>query len=80
MLVFISVASAMLAIHRDCLVLASDAPWPEIQPCVCGGQIVSGDLHNRRMDRQLWFQYNDVCFLAQKTEVIQTIKKGCCTQ
>ena len=37
-------ASAMTAVHRDCLVLASYAPWPGIQPLMPRGQIVSGDL------------------------------------
>ena len=37
-------ASAMTAVHRDRLVLASDAQWPDIQPIVSQGQIVSADL------------------------------------
>ena len=38
------VASAMTAVHRDLVVLALYAPWPEIQPLVPRGQIVSSDL------------------------------------
>ena len=33
-------ASATTAIHIDCLVLASNTPWPEIQPLVSWGQII----------------------------------------
>ena len=43
-LVFVPVASTMIAVHRDRLVLASNVPWPEIQSFVCRGQIVSADL------------------------------------
>ena len=42
-LVFVPVASATTAVHRDRLVLASNAQWPEIQPLVSQGQIVSSD-------------------------------------
>ena len=45
----------MTTIHRDCLVLASNAQWPEIQPLVSQGQIVSSDLPlltDGRMDGQ----------------------------
>ncbi len=38
------VASAMAGSHRDCPVLASVVQWPEIQPLVSRGQIVSADL------------------------------------
>ena len=38
------VASATDGDHRDCPVLASVAQWPEIQPLVSRGQIVSADL------------------------------------
>ena len=38
------VASATDGGHRDCPVLASVAQWPEIQPLVSRGQIVSGVL------------------------------------
>ena len=38
------VFSAMTAVHRDRLVLASYAPWPGVQPLMPRGQIVSGDL------------------------------------
>ena len=41
---FVSVASAMTAVHGDHLVLASDIQWPEIQPLVSRGQIISADL------------------------------------
>ena len=37
-------ASATAGGHRDCPVLASVAQWPEIQPLVSRGQIVSADL------------------------------------
>ena len=36
-------ASAMIAVHRDRIVLASYAPWPEIQPLMPRDQIVSSD-------------------------------------
>ena len=38
------VASAMAGNHRDSPVLASVAQWPEIQPLVSRGQIISTDL------------------------------------
>ena len=38
------VASATDGGHRDCPVLASVTQWPEIQPLVSRGQIVSGVL------------------------------------
>ena len=38
------VASAMDGGHRDCPILASVAQWPEIQPLVSRGQIVSAVL------------------------------------
>ena len=38
------IASATAGGHRDCPVLASVAKWPEIQPPVSRGQIVSADL------------------------------------
>ena len=37
------VASVMTAVHRDHLLLASNGQWPEIQPVVSRGQIVSVD-------------------------------------
>ena len=40
-LVFVPVASAMIAVHQDRLVLTSNALWMEIQP---QGHIVSSDL------------------------------------
>ena len=43
-LVFVPIASATAGGHRDCPVLASVAQWPEIQPPVSRGQIVSADL------------------------------------
>ena len=43
-LVFVPVASAMTAVDRDRLVLASNAEWPEIQSLMSRGQIVSADL------------------------------------
>ena len=48
------VASATDGGHRDCSVLASVAQWPEIQPLVSRGQIVSGVLPlltDRQTDR-----------------------------
>ena len=39
---FVPVASAMTVVHRDHLVLASNARWPDIQPLM--SQIVSADL------------------------------------
>ena len=43
-LVFVPVASAMTAVHRDRLVLGSYASRPKIQPLESQGQIVSADL------------------------------------
>ena len=37
------IASATTAVHRDRLVLLSNAQWPEIQLLVSRGQIVSAD-------------------------------------
>ena len=42
-LVFLPVASALTGAHRNCLVLASNAQQPEIQPLMLQGQIVSAD-------------------------------------
>ena len=53
-LVFVLVASTTDGGHRDCPVLASVAQWPEIQPLVSRGQIVSGVLPlltDRQTDR-----------------------------
>ena len=50
------VASAKDGGHRDCPVLASVAQWPEIQPLVSRGQIVSGVLPlltDRQTDTQM---------------------------
>ena len=41
---FMPIASAMTAAHRDCPAVASVAQWPEIQPLVSRGQIISTDL------------------------------------
>ena len=41
---FAPVASAITAVHRDRQVLVSYIQWPEIQPLVSQGQIVSADL------------------------------------
>ena len=38
------IASAMTAAHRDHPAVASVVQWPEIQPIVSRGQIVSADL------------------------------------
>ena len=40
-LVFVPVARATAGCHKDCQVLAPVAQWPEIQPLVSRGQIVS---------------------------------------
>ena len=44
---FAHVVSALTVAHRDRLVLASIAQWPEIQPLVSRGQIVSPDIQLR---------------------------------
>ena len=52
---FVPVASTMARIQRDCLVLASYAKWPEIQP---HSQIVSADpplLRDRQINRKNGF-------------------------
>jgi hypothetical protein len=36
-------ACSLTAIYRDCLVLASNAQWPEVQYLVSRGQIISVD-------------------------------------
>ena len=41
---FAPVASAITAVHGDRLILASYVRWPEIQPPVSQGQIISADL------------------------------------
>ena len=41
---FVPVAGAITAVHSDRLILASYIRWPEIQPSVSRGQIVSADL------------------------------------
>ena len=54
-LVFVPVASAVTAFHRDRLVLASSAQWSEIQSLTSRGQIVSADpplLTDRQTDGQ----------------------------
>ena len=52
-LLFVPVASATTAIHRDCLILTSNAQWPEIQPLVSQGQIISAVTDGRtEMDRR----------------------------
>ena len=43
-LVFMPVASATAGGNSDCPVLASVVQWPEIQPLVSRGQIISADL------------------------------------
>ena len=51
-LVFMPVASATAGGHRDRPVLASVAQWPEIQPLVSRGQIIShnGRTHNYNLN------------------------------
>ena len=46
------IASAMTAAHRDRPAVAFVAQWPEMQPLVSRGQIVSADLPSRT-DAQL---------------------------
>ena len=41
---FVPIANAMTAAHRDRPAVASVAQWPEIQPLLSRGQIVSSDL------------------------------------
>ena len=43
-LVFMPIGSTMTVVHRDHLVLASNNWWPDVQPLVFQGQIVSADL------------------------------------
>ena len=43
-LAFMPVASALVAIHRDHLVLAFDARWPAIQSLTSQGQSLSVDV------------------------------------
>ena len=43
-LLFVPVVSAMTTVHRDHLLLVSNAQWPHIQPLVSQGQMVSADL------------------------------------
>ena len=52
------VASAMTAVRRDCLVLASYAPWPEVYFVVSQGQIVSADHPYRTNNSNLSKIYN----------------------
>ena len=40
---FVPVASAITAVHRDLVIPAPNAQWPEIQPPMTQGQIVSAD-------------------------------------
>ena len=58
------VASATDGGHRGCPVLASVAQWPEIQPLVSRGQIVSAVLPlltNRQTDTQTDnYNFNDI--------------------
>ena len=55
---FVPTASAMAAIHRDHLVVASNAQWPEVQPFVFSGQIIFAD-PPLLMDRQTDEYYNN---------------------
>ena len=41
---FVPLASAMTAAHRDSPAVASVAQWPGIHPLVSRGQIISADL------------------------------------
>ena len=43
-LVIVPIASALIGIHRDCLIVASFGQEPEIQLLVSQGQIVSANL------------------------------------
>ena len=53
-LMFMLVASAMTAVHRDHLVLASNGQLPLTQPLVSQGQIISAELP-LRTNTQLYF-------------------------
>ena len=55
---FVPVASAITAVHSDRLMLALYARWPEIQPPVSRGQIVSTDLP-LLMDKYNYTIYNE---------------------
>ena len=50
--VFVPVVSAMTAIGRDCLVLASNTQWPDIQPLVSRCQIIPLTSRNGQTDRR----------------------------
>ena len=41
---FVAIASAVTAVHRDCLLLVSNTGWSEIQAPISQGQITSADL------------------------------------
>ena len=75
---FVPVASAITTVHRDCLILASNVRWPEIQPLVSWGQIVSTDLPlltDRQPDRRT-DKYNFsvmVAFMHATRVVISTV-------
>ena len=60
------VASATDGGHRDCPVLASVAQWPEIQPLVSRGQIISAVLP-LLMDRQTDTQMDNYNFSNNDT-------------
>ena len=58
-LAFVPVASVMTAVHRDCVVLASYVPRPEIQPLESRGQIVSAWTFCNRPTDGWMDKYND---------------------
>ena len=62
-LVFVHIASAMTAVHRDCQVLAANTRRPEIQPLVSQDQVVSADLRQRMMDKR----NNDTLYMQLRT-------------
>ena len=66
---FVPVASVMIAVHRDRLVLASTAQWSEIQRLVSRGQIASTDpplLTDRQTDK---YNFN-IMMVRKKSEQI----------
>ena len=69
------VASATDGGHRDCPVLPSVAQWPEIQPLVSRGQIVSGVLP-LLTDRQTDTQTDNYNFNTRDTNT-QIMPRAC---
>ena len=72
---FVPVASATDGGHRDSPVVASVAQWPEIQPLVSRGQIVSGVLP-LLTDRQTDTQTDNYNFSTRDTNT-QIMPRAC---